>query len=216
MSDLGRAIALSSILLFRSKLIQAAFEWDKENEWANRSSDGRFSKGTQTLERPKLIQPPTRESPKPAESPAKPKPAAPVKRKEGSSNINEHHVLKGDIADGKLGGGLHTQKGLEEFCETHGHEYKVLRTNARNGVKEIQLPLSAMKPLPNGSVLEPKKTLFPSHWSDDDVLKAITEVAETSVKKLVGNREVAEGIVKGVLIRVAFRHSRIVTAFPKF
>jgi hypothetical protein len=222
--------AISSVLLLQSKLIQAEFEWDRQNKWVNRGEGGRFTKSGETAiaEKPQLISPPARPAapsalakpPVKKEAPLPPSKsqqniAKPIKKEAGVVSINEHHILKGDVVDGKLAGGMHTKKALDAFCDEHGHSYETLRTNFRNGVREVELPLSAMKPLANGGVPEPRKTLFPDNWADDDIVKAIKEVIEKNPIKTVGNREMVEGIVKGVLIRVGMRYGRVVTAFPK-
>lgn len=209
--------AISSILFLQAKLIQAEFEWDRKNDWVNRGEGGRFTKknagGTAIAEKPRLISPPVKKETPPTE--IRPAISKPVKKEPGSISINQDHILKGDVIDGKLAGGMHTKKALDAFCDEHDHSYETLRTNFRNGVREVELPLSAMKPLANGGVPEPRKTLFPDNWADDDIVKAIKEIIEKNPIKTVGNREMVEGVVKGVLIRVGMRYGKVVTAFPK-
>lgn len=216
--NIGPAVSL--ILFLQGKLIQAAFEWDKQNDWVNRGEGGRFTKsgetGTAIAEKPKLVSPPVKKEAVATPTEPRKEIVKPVKKEPGAVNINQHHILKGDVVDGKLAGGMHTKKALDAFCDEHGHSYETLRTNFRNGVREIELPLSAMKPLASGGVPEPKKTLFPDDWADDDIVRAIKEVIEKNPIKTVGNREMVEGVAKGVLIRVGMRYGKVVTAFPKF
>lgn len=220
MFNINTIPAVSSILSLQSRLIQAAFEWDKQNDWVNRGEGGRFAKssgtGTAIAEKPKLVSPPVKKEAVATPTEPRKEIVKPVKKEPGTININQHHILKGDVVDGKLAGGMHTKKALDAFCDEHGHTYETLRTNFRNGVREVELPLSAMKPLSSGGVPEPKKTLFPDNWADDDIVQAIKEVIEKNPIKTVGNREMVEGVVKGVLIRVGMRYGKVVTAFPKF
>jgi len=125
------------------------------------------------------------------------------------------HVLIGIIEDGKLRTGLHTQKALDNFTKANGYTYAVLRTDPTTGVREVELPRDAMKLGPKLIVLENKKTLFPSSWSDDYILSAIGHIAETGTPTTSGNREFIEGVVDNVKIKVGIRNGEIITAFPR-
>ncbi|MBD1892960.1 EndoU domain-containing protein [Coleofasciculus sp. FACHB-SPT9] len=133
-----------------------------------------------------------------------------------SPNDTVEHILVGDADGGQLTGGLHTQKALDNFTQEYGYTYTVLRTDPTTGVTEIELPISAMRPNPNGSIPANRKTLFPPNWSDDYILSVIEHIAETEPIQLdLYNRQFIEGVFNNVKIKIAIRNGEIVTAFPK-
>lgn len=129
--------------------------------------------------------------------------------------ISEGHILKGDVIDGQLKGGMHTQQALDDFVDKYNYDYDVLRTS-RNGVKEVELPVEAMRPFADGTIPENRKTLFPENWDNDDILKAVQDIVKKTKPQEFGDRKTFEGVYNGVRIRVGVKGERVVTAFPKF
>jgi hypothetical protein len=66
---------------------------------------------------------------------------------------------------------------------------------------------------------KPDKTLFPTSWSADDVMTAISEVATNPGSKVVaeqGMRTVLHGRVNGILIKVVTDWRDIITGYPLY
>jgi hypothetical protein len=127
---------------------------------------------------------------------------------------SRQHIVEGIIQNGKLSGGLHTQKALDKFTQANGYTYTVLQTDPKTGVSKVKLPQSAMQPYPNGSIPAVEKTLFPPDWDDDYIMSVIEHIAETGTLQTFGSRQFIQEIVDNVEIRVAIRNGEIVTAFP--
>lgn len=174
--------------------------WREAAQTVLRNETGQFaSQGTKTLER--QVAP-------------KPKPQIAKKIADFPYKISQGHILKGDVIDGQLKGGMHTQDALDDFVDNYGYDYDILRTN-KNGVKEVELPIEAMKPFADGTIPENRKTLFPESWDEEDIMEAIQDIIKNTDPKEFGDRKTFEGLYKGVRIRIGVRGDRVVTAFPK-
>ncbi|MEJ2407334.1 MAG: EndoU domain-containing protein [Candidatus Thiodiazotropha sp.] len=118
-----------------------------------------------------------------------------------------HHVMFGDIVDGKLVGGLHSQQGLDGFLKNYAADGKtyqfkevdqfvlnnttddVLVQTLDNGVKRVQLPADMWKskaarhnsryPVPGVGNVKGFKSIFPESWTSTDYVNAADSVLKS-------------------------------------
>ncbi len=155
------------------------------------------------------------------------------------------HVLRGELYDvagaTKLAGGLHTQKGLNEFIfrnKKHGLSYdivevstfsernldpnKLLVRRLPNGVREVQFPREAFinsdaaqisLPTSDGRRIRHIKTLWPESFTPEDIATAAKEAIMKAGPNPPG---VLQGVYKGIPFTLYYKDGKIRSIFAKF
>ena len=127
------------------------------------------------------------------------------------------HVIKGDIkSSGLIGGGLHTNLGLNNFLKSNPEYVSqiVTKESFGNGVKVVKIPKEAFNSAGKNAPSEGEfilKSMYPDTWSVRKVIEASNEVATTGIKI---SDNVWQKVVDGVKIEVVKRDGEIITSYP--